>query len=298
VSAYNLCENSVLGGYDDWRLPTLAELSTVYSNRDAIGGFSNGYYWSISEETENAHTFIDFSDGNGRYFTSGDGDHIASARAVRRTSPLPEVTTLPATNVTVNAATLNGRIEKKGEPAYTERGFVYSATFQDPGIDDDNETTHKRTITGTGDNFSANVSGLTEETTYYVRAYATNSNGTVYGESVSFSPGVSSDVVTLQGSNLMVMKQDLGVATNFSTAQNLCSGTFAGYSDWRLPTSAELAILYTYKSTIGEFDNDWYWSSSSCNSSYSSYRTQIRFSNGNSGCYADEARVRAVRTLP
>jgi hypothetical protein len=58
----------------------------------------------------------------------------------------PSVTTLPATNVTGSAATLNGKIEYQGDPAYTERGFVYSSTFQNPTIEDDASATTKKIV--------------------------------------------------------------------------------------------------------------------------------------------------------
>jgi hypothetical protein len=108
------------------------------------------------------------------------------------------------------------------------------------------------------------------------------------------------EVITLPGSNLMVMRQDAGSASNSSTASSLCEGTKSGYSNWRLPTAAELSTLYTQKATIGGFQSNWYWSSTHCDSYYDSYRTQINFSNGSSICDDGESgdRVRCVRTLP
>jgi hypothetical protein len=172
---------------------------------------------------------------------------------------------------------------------------VYSSTFPNPGIDDDVNATTKKVVPGTSAEFSANVSELITDVTYYVRAYVTNNKGTVYGESVRFTPGASQDVVVLHGANLMVLRQDLGTASNYSTARSLCGGTKSGYSDWRLPTAAELSTLYTQRDAIGGFKSDWYWSSTSCGSyDY----TQINFSNnGGTGCYSDKANVRCVRTL-
>jgi tetratricopeptide (TPR) repeat protein len=50
-SAKRLCENSTVGGYSNWRMPTLGELATIYSAKNIIGGFTrrdNNYYWSTS----------------------------------------------------------------------------------------------------------------------------------------------------------------------------------------------------------------------------------------------------------
>ena len=95
---------------------------------------------------------------------------------------LPAVTTKAVTNIDGTTATFNGSITNIGDPAYTERGFVYAKT-QNPEIE--NDTKVKVTGNGTGD-FSANITALTVGTTYYVRAYATNSQGTAYGTQVSF----------------------------------------------------------------------------------------------------------------
>jgi hypothetical protein len=50
ATAARLCADLVLGGYDDWYLPSRYELSNLYSNRVSIGGFtSSASYWSSSE---------------------------------------------------------------------------------------------------------------------------------------------------------------------------------------------------------------------------------------------------------
>ncbi|WP_317897976.1 Lcl C-terminal domain-containing protein [Aurantibacillus circumpalustris] len=48
-----LCDNLVLGGYSDWFLPSLNELTKLYLNKDKIGGFAVAFYWSSSEENTN-----------------------------------------------------------------------------------------------------------------------------------------------------------------------------------------------------------------------------------------------------
>ena len=94
---------------------------------------------------------------------------------------LPKLTTT-ATNIGTNTATLGGEIIDAGTPAYTERGVCY-ATTQYPVIIKDN----KIIVAGSGTgSFTTNVSGLTENTEYYVRAYATNTEGTAYGEQIVF----------------------------------------------------------------------------------------------------------------
>ena len=96
---------------------------------------------------------------------------------------LPQVSTQAVTNIsrTAGKATFNGKIVDAGEPEYTERGFVY-ATTHNPMVDSDTKVV--ATGKGTGD-FVANATGLVVGNTYYVRAYATNTQGTAYGEEVT-----------------------------------------------------------------------------------------------------------------
>ena len=111
---------------------------------------------------------------------------------------LPQVSTQAVTNIsrTAGKATFNGTIIDEGEPNYTERGFVY-ATTHNPMVDSDT----KVVASGKGrGEFVANATDLVVGNTYYVRAYATNTQGTAYGEEVEFdfkaiSPKVSTGEV-------------------------------------------------------------------------------------------------------
>lgn len=93
---------------------------------------------------------------------------------------LPQVTTQAVTDIsrTNGRATFHGTIVDAGEPNYTERGFVY-ATTHNPMVGSDTKVVAAGK--GTGE-FSANASNLQVGQTYYVRAYATNTQGTAYGE--------------------------------------------------------------------------------------------------------------------
>jgi hypothetical protein len=66
------CEEYVLNGFDNWRLPTKDELNLLYEKRNTIGGFDMTYvYWSsTSDGTANTAWYVDFADGEkafGRY---------------------------------------------------------------------------------------------------------------------------------------------------------------------------------------------------------------------------------------
>src|SRR5690554_5200161 len=94
---------------------------------------------------------------------------------------IPVLSTTAITDITQTTAKSGGNITSDGGATVTVRGVCWS-TNQTPTISDN------KTIDGTGaGNFVSSISGLTANTTYYVRAYATNSNGTAYGSAMSFT---------------------------------------------------------------------------------------------------------------
>ena len=93
----------------------------------------------------------------------------------------PSVTTKEVTNIAFTTATCGGDVTNDGCLTVTERGICWS-TSHNPTI----SGSHQSSGSGTG-NFTTNIIGLTANTTYYVRAYATNSAGTAYGTEVTFT---------------------------------------------------------------------------------------------------------------
>ncbi len=100
-------------------------------------------------------------------------------------SGLPVLSTAAVTKVSGVSMTSGGNITSDGGATVTSRG-IYWGTNPDQ-ISDENRTSDG---TGTG-NFTSNMSGLNASTTYFVRAYATNSEGTAYGNQVSFTTNIS-----------------------------------------------------------------------------------------------------------
>ena len=94
---------------------------------------------------------------------------------------LPEVKTAEVEDITESEAVSGGEVISDGGAEMTARGICWS-TSQTPTIED-NKTTDG---SGVG-SFTSNLSNLEPQTTYYVRAYATNEKGTAYGEEVSFT---------------------------------------------------------------------------------------------------------------
>jgi len=94
---------------------------------------------------------------------------------------LPTITTTAVTSITNTTAASGGNITDDGGAAITARGVCWS-TSPNPVV------SGNHTTDGTGSGaFASNITGLTATTVYYVRAYATNSEGTAYGNELSFT---------------------------------------------------------------------------------------------------------------
>ncbi len=108
---------------------------------------------------------------------------------------LPVVTTDPVSAIAANTAQCGGSITGTDISPISTRGVCWS-TSPDPTI------INNKTDNGPGSGaFTSNITGLTGNTPYYVRAFATNADGTFYGNQVSFNttlvlalPTVTTDV--------------------------------------------------------------------------------------------------------
>ena len=96
---------------------------------------------------------------------------------------LPILTTKEIEDITETSATSGGEVVSDGGAPVIARGICWS-TSQNPTIDDNDGMTTDGNGTGT---FTSDLVNLTANTTYYVRAYATNVMGTAYGEQRSFT---------------------------------------------------------------------------------------------------------------
>jgi formylglycine-generating enzyme required for sulfatase activity len=106
---------------------------------------------------------------------------------------LPTVTTAAASEVSGSGATFGGQVTADGGRTVTARGVVY-ATSRQPTLASPGVLTAATVGTGT---FSVTATGLTEGTTYFARAYATNHLGTAYGAEIVFT--TDTNVVFVEG---------------------------------------------------------------------------------------------------
>jgi hypothetical protein len=110
------------------------------------------------------------------YATNNNGTNYGPELSFKTAGVLPTVTTADPDAVTESTATLGGNVTAQGSAAVTDRGVCLSTTVN-PTISDIKIASG----TGTG-SFSTSNARLKPNTSYYVRAYATNSVGTSYGQ--------------------------------------------------------------------------------------------------------------------
>ena len=100
---------------------------------------------------------------------------------------VPDISTVSVSTITKTSAETIGNITSSGGAEVISRGVCWG-TVHNPTIADSTITAD---LSGSP-TFTANLTGLWPNTTYYVRAYATNSAGTAYGNEISFTTDQSS----------------------------------------------------------------------------------------------------------
>ncbi len=115
------------------------------------------------------------------YATNAGGTAYGNQLVFTTGAALPSLSTLNASNITFNSAIVGGNVTNDGGAPVTQRGVCWSTT-QNPTLANNN------LIIGSGlGSFNDTITGLSGNTTYYVRAFATNSSGTAYGNQISFT---------------------------------------------------------------------------------------------------------------
>ena len=221
------------------------------------------------------------------YAVNQAGTVYSAQRTFTTTDGLPTVTTGTVSNITATSAVCSGNATSDGGVAITEKGLCWS-TAQYPTVAGD----HSNNGSGTGP-FNGSMSGLSVGTTYYVRAYATNSTGTVYGQQVSFTtgdglPSVITTTPNLNGTTVSTggnVTSDGGFAV---TARGICYGPLP-YPD----------ITSTYSHTTNGTGTGFYSSSFSLPNGSGTYYIRAYATNANGTTYGEQVTViQPYDTLP
>jgi len=108
---------------------------------------------------------------------------------------LPTISTTAVTDIEFNSANSGGNITHDGYAPVTARGIVWS-TLENPAIENNQGFTNDGNSIG---QFVSSLTGLSPETTYFVRAYASNIIGTGYGEQLTFTTPSAPEIAVNPG---------------------------------------------------------------------------------------------------
>lgn len=145
----------------------------------------------------------------------------------------PTVTTAPVSNVAGVTATCGGNVTYDGGTTTTSRGVCWSAT-PNPDISDP----HTTDGTGAG-TFTSAMTNLAPATVYYVRAYASNADWTVYGNQQTFRTMLTDIEGNLYTTVLVGTK--LWMAENLRTTKlndNIQISEITGDAQWVAATNS------------------------------------------------------------
>ncbi len=185
-----------------WTTDEAATSSVSYGTTLSYGSASS----SSATTTSHSITLTGLSAGTTYNFRVGSQDAAGNATTSQNYTfttsvNAPTLTTSAASSVAQTSATLNGSITATGGANATQSGFAYGTSSS---LTTNVSTSTLGAQTGTA-SFNEGVTGLTCNTTYYFRAYATNTGGTGYGSITSFITSACAGTVTTQSASSLTL---------------------------------------------------------------------------------------------
>lgn len=160
----------------------------------------------------------------------GEETEVSTKNAV-----LPSLSSVTVSNIESKTITLETDIEDKGDDYLTSSGYVYSKTNNQPTLSDNFFDCD------VSDKISATITDLEYATTYYIRAYATNLQGTSYSEVIS-----------------VTTKKDPTVWDGKSVATSFDGGIGSKGDPIRIATAAQLKLLADNVNSGNQYKDIWF----------------------------------------
>lgn len=164
-----------------WRLAESSSADpTVEDNVSNVSAQSSAISARIKDLTPNKNYLVRAYGINARGVGYGKTVAVSTNNAT-----VPAVSSITPVDSTALSVSVKASILSAGESTVTEIGFCWSAESQEPTT-----ANYKYDATGQGQAaFAYSIEGLALETTYYIRAYAVNGQGTGYGDVFKFTTG-------------------------------------------------------------------------------------------------------------
>ena len=179
------------------------------------------------------------------YYNSNAWERINNST----TGGLPTVTTTSISSITADKATSGGEVTGDGGALITARGICMATTIN-PTL---SNTVLTASSTGPG-GFTSNINGLTPSTNYFVRAFATNVNGTAFGANYRFITLVgsvpvveTSTISNITGGSARVRAQIISNGNGTITASGVCYAATANPTTANsiVPSSTTLGVYFS-----------------------------------------------------
>lgn len=211
------------------------ELPTISDSKTEESLLSSSFLSTLTELLPNTLYYVR------TYATNSEGTSYGSQVSFTTLSTVPEVTTVEISEIGINTAQCSVNITSDGGQSISARGISWS-TSEMPTISD------FKTEDGTGSGiFTSELTGLLEETLYYVRAYATNSEGTSYGNQLSFSTVSQFSSIPINFNSTTQVR----VTLTWEDPTSIGLGTLLGFQlERKLKTSSEWVIIYNNTESI------------------------------------------------
>ena len=149
-----------------------------------------------------------------------------------------------AYNIALTTASVSGSIVSNGNPDITQYGFVYSSVNATPGLTDSKIIIGTMAPINYPSNYNTSLSNLTVKTIYYVRAFATNATGTVFGAIIQFT---TADIPPIASVSTIIISRISYTSASFqgsilNKGTNMMEYGFV-YSSTSMPTVANNKII-------------------------------------------------------
>jgi hypothetical protein len=215
--------------------------------------FSDGSVVNLTATPSGSSAFVNWS-GSATGSSNPLAVTMSAAKSITANFALPlALTTTAVSSIDAATASSGGNVTGDGGTAVTARGVCWNTTGTPT-------TANTKTNDGTGTGaFSSSLTGLSANTTYYVRAYATNASTTAYGSQVSFLTLPAAPTSISAVSSTLCNGQSTTLTANGAQGTvywytGSCGGTLIGTGN-SISVSPATTTTYFARNNNGSFSN-------------------------------------------